>query len=398
MDEDIDITADLTDGSDGALGDALPSHGTPPNAAGEGTQSAAPDGTVPANAQPEKKEQEFSLRDSLSSAFKEGDEAPQQPTQEAPAKPELTQDGEGRYRRKDGTFANADEIAAFTAAPEGVQQGEPQFASVLAGMTPQEQEQFKALPAEIQQHVGRTMEAVHAQRARYSEYDQLEQHLFGPRRQAWAQQGMNSVTALNQLFSLSDFAGRDPTQFVLWFADQHKIDLDAALDARDQQNANVDPAVRELRGQVQQLQQQLSHQTGTQQRATETEAQTAVRTFSEEKDGAGKPKRPYLPEVMDSWAQHVHAVRNANPAMPNTDVLQKAYEAACWSNPAVRAKMQKEEQEARRAEQQQRAQRARLAGSSVNGSPLGSTPAQQQPSGNLSLRDELAAQFRQQSA
>lgn len=396
MADDIDITQDLVDGSDGALGDTVPANHD----------------AIPSQAQPSQDTQPVhthdsdvvdvnnrTLRDTLSSAFSEGDapntDTPTTDTQEKPAVVELTQDSEGRYRTTDGMFASNEQIEAFKASKVDDQTNTgTDYANVVSQFTPQEQEQFKALPAEIQQFVGRTMEAVSAQAGRYNEYQQLEQHLIGPRRAAWAQNGIQPAQAINQLFALSDYASRDPKSFVLWFAKENNVDLDAALDELDQQgNTPADPTVQALQRQVQELSGTVNQYQTAQQQEMQNANLTAVQNFAQEKDEAGKLKRPYLAEVMDTFPTQVQVIRAANPTKPNHEVLQEAYANACWSSPRVREAMQKEMQEQRRVHEQERVNKARIAGSSVSGGPAGKQPANPGTNSNLTLREELEAQF-----
>lgn len=391
---DIDITQDLTDGSDGGLGDVQPSHGVDAQPSNNQVNDAEPVHTQDNDAVPVNQR---SIRDTLSNAFKgEGEEKPEGEGEQKPkvVVPELTQDGEGRWRTSDGLFASTEQIEAYQTSkqPENPQQQVDQYANFTSQLNAEEQKAFKALPAEIQQVVGRTMEAVYGQAGRYSEYDQLEQHLIGPRRDAWAAQGMNPAVAINQLFALSDFAGRDPQSFVLWFAENNGVDLDAALDARDAQ-LTADPQVQALQRQVSQMGNTIQGYTTAQQQQMQEANAAAVQHFTQETDGAGKPKRPYLAEVMDTFAHHVQVQRAAKPAAQPQEVLQAAYEAACWANPQVRLAMQKEMAEQQRQNEQQRVTQKRIAGSSIAGGPTGQQASIQPQDSNLSLRDELKAQF-----
>lgn len=400
---DIDITADLTDGSfdagtvpnaqPGQSGDSVmqtppgtePTHGARvQNPSADSLAASSADKPVP------------SVRELLSSAFKGADGLPTNQQAAAPAgnAPALIKDEKGTYRNSDGTYADAAQIAAFESAANAPAATDP-FAPVLASFTPAEQELFKAAPPELQQLVGRTMDAMNVQRQRYGEYDMLEQHLLAPRRQAWANAGSNPVAAINQLFAVSDFAGRDPAAFVLWYADQQKLDLDAILDARDAQQAQagtVHPQVQQLTQTVQQLQQYVA---GVNQEKTQAVLDNNLndfRTFALEKDTQGNLRRPYMTEVSGTIAQHVQSVRQANPQMPNAEVLQKAYENACWTDPTVRAKMQDAANVATRAQTAEAARKARQAGSSVGGGPAGSESTVPN-NGARSVRDELKAQF-----
>jgi hypothetical protein len=399
MADEIDITQDLVDGSDGSLADT----GVVQPNGGAGAEARVPDGTVPADKAPAKTPvtEEFGLRDQLSRAFKGEDPGKDQQQQQA-ASVALTKDNEGKYRQPDGTFASKEQITAFeaaqTAAPgtdnqqQQQQQQQQQAPTFLQSMTPVEQQQFHALPEEIRQFVGRTMEAVNNQAARFGEYGLIERDLLGPRRQAWAQNGVTPAVALNQLFALSDFATRSPQDFVLWFAEQHKIDLDAALDAREQANS-ADPQVRALQGQILQMQNQFMQFTTGQQSAQQQATLNEVESFAQEKDGANGLKRPHLTDVINEWPVQIQALRVANPNMPNAEVLQRAYDAACWANPTVRAKMQDAVQKQQREDAKRKADQARLTGSSVHGGPTGTGAATPSADSNLSVRDELKRQF-----
>lgn len=394
---DIDITADLTDGSDGALADRVPQNGQADN-----SQMQTPAGAVPkhGDATPVNKVErtepkaELSLREQLSSAFKGDDDKPTTQAEAASAAaPALTKDGEGKYRNPDGTFASTEQVAAFEAsqAPANTNTSEPSQSPVYTGLTPVEAQQLQSLPAELRQVVERRMEDLNTREERLSEYNLLEQ-VIGPRREAFQAEGMTPAVAINQVLALSDFAGRDPGAFVLWFSEQRGLDLDALLDARDAATQNVDPVVRELQEQVRML-------TGNHQQATQQQQQEAqqarlaeVQAFATEKDARGAVARPYLTEVMDGWAAQITAVRAANPNMPNNEVLQKAYDQACWSDPAVRGKMQQASQEAARATEAAKAATARAAGVSVTGGPAG-MPSTHTDNSGRSLREDLEQQF-----
>lgn len=394
MNDEIDITADLGGLDDGHLGDvqqnaALDAAPITP----EGAQPKNAD-AKPVAAKPEVKDEATSLRDQLSSAFKGTEEKPAAEAAPAVQAPALTKDGEGRYRQSDGTFASAEQVAAFEAKASAASAPADVPETALAGMTPLEQEQFKSLPAELRQYVGRTMEGLNAVRSQYQEYDFLEAQVIGPRREAWTANGMTAPVAMNQLLALSDFASTDPAKFVLWFAQAEGLDLDVLLDEAEAQAANTDPEVVALRNTVSQMQGQLQQMQQAPQEVAQQERLTLVQSFAQEKDEAGQPKRPYLTDVISEFGVQVGAIRSANPSMPNVEVLSKAYDNACWANPTVRTKMQEAtRQEAQRTEAA-RVAAAKRAGASITGAPAGNgstDPAS--ADNNLSLRDQLSAQF-----
>lgn len=393
---DIDITGDLSSG-DFDAGAAPTAH--VPNAGGDAVQNA-PAGAQHVSAdvpkQPDQGKSEPSLRDTLSSAFKLNDPKPGDEQQQQQAAPTgetvaLTQDAEGRFRRADGKFATSEEIEAFKATQVAQQPGTPEPQAHLTGMTPQELQQFEALPAELKQYVSAKMEALSTQAVQFQEYGLIEQ-IIGPRRDAWAQDGLTPATAVQQLFALSDFAGRSPGEFVMWFAKQQNLDLDALLDAADAGQANADPAFSALQNEVQQLRATVQQQQSGQQQADQQALVARVEQFATEKDNGGNLVRPYFAEVAQAIPAYVQALRLSQPNLSPDQILAQAYQSACWASPEVRAKMQAETDRQRQADATARAEQARAAGSSVTGAPAADATSVPN-NANRTLRDELRAQF-----
>jgi hypothetical protein len=305
-----------------------------------------------------------------------------------------------RWHNPDGTFASQEAIDAMLASQNTGEQGQQQEQQPVAlnapwanRLTAIEREQIAALPAETRQFVERTMEAVEQRSQLYSEYDQLEQ-LIGPRREAWAQQGSNVYAAVNQLFSLSDFAGRSPGEFVMWFADQHKLDLDALLDERDamQQQAPVDPRLNGLQQEIVQLKTLLTGQLTQQQQQQQATNLREVQQFMDAKDATGKPLRPYFSEVVPELQRHIAVIKQQQPWLSGQEVLQAAYDFACYTNVAVRERIQQEQQRALRDKAVAEAARARAAAKSISGGPV-SGVSKAPNNANRSLREELQAAF-----
>jgi hypothetical protein len=376
---DVDLTSDLASG-DFDAGNAgtvahveaptgtVPAHGTdtvPQNAAERtGTKPAADEGSKP-----------VSLRDQLSSAFKQD---------------------RGDGRTATGQFAPKapDPATEQPAAQPGTEQQGQQPAAVQApqGIDPAI---FAALPAETQATLARTMATVEEQATRYRGYEQLET-VIGPRREAWAMQGMSEGQAVNQLLALSDFAGRDPAQFVQWFAGQHGIDL-AAMSAGDGGDGDeyIDPAVQELRQQVAHLSGTLNSMTQGQQQAQHQSLVDFTAQFASEVGTDNQPLRPHFAELGGGIVPYIQQVKQENPSASHKEVLEQAYERACWANPQVRAKMLAAQEASRLAEQRMIAARAQHAGSSVTGQAPTAASMQPKDMGSGSVRDTLRAAIAQ---
>lgn len=389
---DLDITVDLNGQSEGAVpyhGDAVPQNRQPAQ-----TPNVVPEAEAEAPAP--------SLRDTLTDAFK-GEKAPL--SQQAPGDaekagqkenieaPALVKVGD-RYHRPDGSFASNEDIAAFNAAAQGQQAPPPVLAPWAAQMTAVEREQLASLPAETRQFVERTMEGVNQRVQQYQEYDLFEQ-IIGPRRQLWANEGTAPVAALNQLFALSDFAGRDPGQFVMWFSDQHRLDLDALLDARDAAQANPgDPALQGLQRELAELRNTITGFTNVNVGQAHAQNVQRVRQFMEEKDASGNLLHPYFGDVANEVAQHVGLIRQQQPYLPEADILKAAYDFATYNNPAIREQMQQASLKAAQDAAAAEAARARAAGVSINGGPAGDT-SHAPNNANRTLRDELKHAYNQ---
>lgn len=373
MEEELDIISDIQDGSVDASTAAPADVGvaTPPQ---DGTVARVlKDVDKPADGDKPK-----SLRDQISSALKG-----QQDTPEAAQQDGQQRDPKGRFTAKpaEGTPPAVDPATGLpVAAVPPVQAPRSLSAADL--------QLFNALPAELQTSFARTMEAVNADAARYAGYAHLEQ-VIAPRRDAWALQGMTEAQAISHLFALSDFAGRDPAGFIRYMADNAKIDLEELVYADD----DVDPTVRQLQQQVSQLSQALQGRDAAQQQSAHNAAVDEVISFGSEKDDKGNLLRPYLEELADDFLPYVQQEYGRNPNAPRAQILQQAYDNACWGVPSVRAKMQEAQKAAAEAEavraRAEKAAKAKTAGASISSGQPASAAT---PSGDsLSLRDTIKA-------
>jgi hypothetical protein len=381
---DIDLTSDLASGdfdagNAGTVGHtqtptgAVPAHGT--DSIHQNAQPSRTDAPKPTADKP------ASLRDQLSAAFKGED-----------GKPTNQQAAPNAQDRGDGRTPTG-QFAPKAGDPVTTPEGQPAAVQAPQGIDPTV---FAALPAETQANLARTMAAVEESAARYRGYETLET-VIGPRREAWAMQGMSEGQAVNQLLALSDFAGRSPVDFVQWFAGQHGIDLAAMTAGNGDDDDYIDPAVQELRQQVAHLTGTLTSMTQGQQQAQHTSLVEFTTTFASEAGTDGQPLRPYFNELGSGIVPYIQQVKAENPSASHREVLEQAYERACWANPTVRGKMLAAQEATRLAEQRERAGRAQHAGSSVTGGAPGPGSVQPKDIGSGSVRDTLRAAIQQHS-
>lgn len=95
----------------------------------------------------------------------------------------------------------------------------------------------------------------------------------------------------------------------------------------------------------------------------------AADRWMNEVDAKGQPLRPYVDNVIDDMVPLVAQIRTKEPAMSETEIFQKAYEAATWANPEIRAlmvKQQQDELEAKRREETLRKANEAKKAASVN--------------------------------
>lgn len=347
-----------------------------------GTQPAQGADAVQANQAPAKVEtQETSLRDQLSAAFKDKSGEPTDQGTAANAGERARDPATGQF------IPTAAEQAA--AAAQAGQPGAAQPVQAPAWFAPADAQQFASLPPEQQSLIARTVASVEQVAARYHGYDAIEQ-VIGPRREAWAMNGTSEAQAIQQLFAISDFATRSPQDFVLWYSQQHGIDLEALS---DQSGEEIDPVVAGLRSEVQRLSGQLTQFTQGAAVSQHNAVVDEVGKFASEAGTDGQPLRPYLPELGAGFTPYVQQVKAENPAWSHSQVLQEAYERACWGTPAVRTKLLAAQEALRLTELRTKTATAKAAGSSVNGDAPTAGSQVPNDAGDGSVRDTLKRQF-----
>lgn len=380
MADDYDFVSDLNDGTAETIPadtgvsphgqDALNTNNQAPR---EPTQQAKPVGEAKPADKP------VSIRDLISGALKGETTTPDAAQQDGRARDPAT----GQFIEK-----TAAELAAETSSAPKPGTGAPPMAAPI-GLDPAV---FASLPAETQAHLARTMEDVATQQKRFASLAPLEQ-LITPRIDAWALNGMQPAQAVHQLLALSDFAGRDPVGFIKYIAQNNGVDLEAVVLGMDD-DEQVDPKIAALEKEISELRGVTQGFTQQQQQAAHNAVVDHVIAFADEKGPDGNVLRPHLSELGESWLPYIGMVKAQNPNWSHSQVLQQAYENACWNNPTVRNKLQAATNAAADAErlrkETERVTAARTASSSVpTGSP--SSPPAAPDAANRSLRDTIRA-------
>lgn len=180
------------------------------------------------------------------------------------------------------------------------------------------------------------------------------------RAQAFAAQYGGTPQAIKQLLAISDYATKNPLEFIQWYAKQNRIDLTSLTGQPGATGEQTPPQaqhphereIAELRSTVQQMRQE------AQQRQLDA-VMAEVNAFKAD------PEHPYYNDV----EQHIIALL---PTIPGStrERLQKAYDQAVWANPQVRQAMIAAERERALKQNADTVSQARKA-AGLNGSPAG---------------------------
>lgn len=329
------------------------------------------------------------LRAALASAFEEqkGSEADAEPAKTAT---ERARDEKGRFASKQTDTEPATRVEASEAKDEPIA---PPYS-----WTADQKEHFSQLPREMQQYiikreqeresfVGRKSQEVSAIKERYQAVDRIVEQ-YGD---VFQRSGVDPYFGLEQLVAAQRYLDKDPIGALQAIAQSYGIDLSqlangSAHSVQQQQQAapQYNPLVPELNA----IQAKLAA-IEQEKMAQQWHSQVAeVNAFANEMDANGKLIRPYMADVNEQLTDEIRILRERNPHAPAREILQQAYDAACWKNPEVRSKLIEAQRQPQI--QAQRVQQARLAGSSVRGAPGASTLA---AGSGSSVRDALLAAF-----
>jgi hypothetical protein len=295
---------------------------------------------------------------------------------------QVREDEQGRVREAaTGKFAKKpEEIAATGAEGEQTTTGTEQAAPTgQIQLIPEYQGILSALPEEHRTAVQSVLEAretavsryVQEVQARVNGYAGIEQ-VIGPRREAWAMAGIAPEAAVNQLFALSDFASRDPQQFIEWFAANNNIDLSAIGESY----IPPDPQFTALTNKITELTNTVNQLTSGQSNDRQQQFVTAVQQFEHEVDGSGQRLYPHFQAVANDMLALIPAIRQQFPAYSAKEVLSTAYDRAVYANPQTRQSVLAAQAAKDAADRASKATAAARAGQSLaSGAPGGDLPA-----------------------
>lgn len=222
-------------------------------------------------------------------------------------------------------------------------------------------EQFHALPDEIKAEIERResnyLKGIEPLKTKATRWDSVEQALqpFG--------QVDDPVPLLSSLMQshqvLTQGNPQQKAQAFQILAQQYGVDLSGG---QPQYNPMFDE-LQAIKKEHQELKESIERQ--------QNEAVLShIERFAQDK--------PHFEAVRPVIAALVTSIQESGEANPGwktlDDVLQEAYDRACWANPEVRSQLLREQQQKaeqeRKAKEAEQARRARTASASVNGAPV----------------------------
>lgn len=279
-----------------------------------------------------------------------------------------------------------------------------------------EQDSFRAFPKEAQKFI---LSQVQNIGSRLVQADEIAQHyqaieqIIGPRREAWARDGLQPENVIRQVFATVDYARTKPEEFVSWFianrpnfdVSKLNIRLPNAAPAAQQpggQNQDIyadDPVVKLVNGRLSPLETQIAkvakalsdQQAALQQRQQQESATQQQRNLADidafrlDRDEKGALKHPYFAEV----SRHMGTLLTNHLATN----LEQAYEIACRAHPEVHAKIESA-RKAREAQELAAKARAKAAAAKKTGSSISGQPGSDSESAFTGdVREDLRAGF-----
>ena len=272
---------------------------------------------------------------------------------------------EGRARDEQGRFVKTPEEQAAEAAqpPEGAAPAQVERIAPPPNWKGAGKTKWDLLPRDIQQELAADYKRISETEGRFTPLAQI----LEPRRAALSAQYGSVENAVSQLFQLSDYAARNPQEFIQWFAQQRNIDL-GSLGSGRQEQPN-DP----FQTKINQLEQTVSSLATQIQQSQSSVHEREVQAF------ASDPNHPYFNDVANDMVAFVQSGKS----------LQEAYDMAVWANPNTRQQLLTKQQQEEELKRRQKTEQARQAAASISGSPVPGTG--DEPSNDL--RGELLKNF-----
>jgi len=259
--------------------------------------------------------------------------------------------------------------------------------------------EFAQLPRQLQEYVatrereresliGKKSQEERAIRERYAPVDRIVENYGETFRRA----NIDPYQGLEHLVLAQQYLDKDPVGALTLMAQSYGIDL-SQLAAGSVTPRNEHPQeFHYLTNELQTIRSQLAAIEQDKMAQQQRYAISEVESFANEMDTSGALLRPFMADVHDVMMDEIRLIRSKNTDLAPRQILQQAYETACWKSPEVRARLV--EQQTAPHVNAARVAQAKRAGASIKGAP--GAGALSSSAGN-SIRESLLAAWDQHS-
>lgn len=285
---------------------------------------------------------ELNLDSTLSAVFDAAHETPAPAVEapmDAPAEPQNTDTGTSATEEIPDQGNETAPDPAIEQPVKAPDRWSAEDKAKFATLTREAQDLVLKRESDVEKHLTQKSQEIADQKR---QFEQIEQ-ILAPRRQAFAMDGMNEAQVLNQLFTLSDFANRDPAGFIQYFAQQRGLDL-GRFAPQPADDVYVDPALAATQQRINQIENDLRQREAAQEQQRRSVIDAEVAAFKAD------PKNAYFEDVKNEMASLLKAGLAKD--------LSDAYEKATYTNSEVRAKLL---DQSRKAEEEKRLNEAKAA-------------------------------------
>jgi len=230
-------------------------------------------------------------------------------------------------------------------------------------------ERFKQLPRDLQEVV------LDRERHRERHYTQKQEELarasqgfadigkvLQPHMQRYQLHGVTPAQVIQQSLAVEAMLNQNPVEGLQWIAKRYGVDLSRPL-VQPSYQPPQDPRYNQVQQELATLKQWQQQQQQQAMMQYTSSLQNEVDTF--------KAEHPYVDDLEAEMTPIVAGLKQANPTLPNRQILEKAYKLALDDNKDIKARVAAQQQAVKQRELESKAKRARVAGSSVYGAPNG---------------------------
>lgn len=315
-------------------------------------------------------------------------------------------DGRGRFAKGEGDGATGDKPAGATTPP--IDGGNPAAAQQQATPGQAAPAEHEPAPQGLSTKAAAvwgtaTPEARAYIRETESILEQVSQRLT-PVMEAAKDHQLPWQEYAGRLVKADKFLRSSPMDAMLWLMETHKVDPDALADmaaakragitlpTQQQPHPDIHRAVEPLAAQVQEIRGQLQQQQQNATAQAEREANARREATKREYNAFAEANKEHWKDVEPQILQSIAAYRAQKPDASAKEILQTAYDAAIWANPVVRAKLIAAQ--TRQTQNAGRSSRSRDLESMTGHRGGPTTPGRKATNGSADpLRDEIQEHF-----